>query len=526
MKKNKVLIGMFIIFVMMFNLLITAVYAEDTREFEDPDENVEYANMYGIASNEFEFSPQQMLIIYSLNSSTPSDSEFLNNKVLKYRHDTNSGTLIPIRTYNGADNAAEETEKLLRESSAWNDGRIDGSDASVFLCLSVGGEVTTREEKADQEEGWIYHTNILQYSLADQLEIPRDEVVVTVDVTMDKIEEFGIEANEYQTNNVDRFTDEVITKMLQFEQANHTINVLNGKEELNWTHQVLTATATTDNNGEWKLVLGTDNNFYWLQTKEPTKQEFKTTLEYDVTVEDVKGKMDGNTFLPPYFDNDNNKKDSDAIAIIKSKTKEEIKSTNGVDLRNDRKPNSEGWYYPEVEDKTVIAKEYKFDEYDNTTYNGIVNETVKLIGNDDGRDTQEVSIKWTFRRKTKTEKENEDGSVTVTITYNLPVDPESIPEGWNPVYDKDGKTIHAIEKTIKKGEDYDKDVTVKQNGTDATVTTPVSKKWTKDEPVNYTGKKDEADNLGPQAGAFTAVLAIVIVGTIVFAISRYRKMNK
>ena len=518
MKKNKVLIGMFIIFVMMFNIFATAVYAEDTREFEAPDENVEYEDLYGIASNKFEFSPLQMLIIYSLNSSTPNESEFLYNKVLKYRHDINEGTIIPIRTYNGADNQANETEKLLRESNAWNDERIDGSDASVFLTLSVGGEVTTREKKAEQEEGWIYHTNILQYSLADQLNIPRNEVVINIDVSMDKLEQFGVEANEYQTNNVDRFTDEVLAKMLEFEQANHTIDVFVGKESANWVHQVLTVTATTENSGEWKLVLGTDNNFYWLKTKDPVIQEFKTTLEYETSEKDVKGKMEGNTFLPPYVDNDNTKKDLDVIATIKSKTKEEIKSTNDVELRNDEKPNSEGWYYPDVEDKTVIAKVYKFDEYDKSANKGIVNETVKLIGSQGGEDTQKPSIKWTFRRKEKTEKENKDGSVTVTITYNLPVDPESIPEGWSPIYDKDGKTIHSIEITIKKGEDYDKDVTVKQDGTDATVTTPVSKKWQKD--------NSQADGVIPQTGAFTILLAIVIVGATVFAITRYRKLNK
>ena len=38
MKKNKVLIEMFIIFVMMFNIFAKAVYAEDRREFEAPDE--------------------------------------------------------------------------------------------------------------------------------------------------------------------------------------------------------------------------------------------------------------------------------------------------------------------------------------------------------------------------------------------------------------------------------------------------------------------------------------------------------
>ena len=123
-----------------------------------------------------------------------------------------------------------------------------------------------------------------------------------------------------------------------------------------------------------------------------------------------------------------------------------------------------------------------------------------------------------IQKKNKSRKGNDDGSVTVTITYNLPVDPESIPADWKPVYDKDGKTIHAIEKTIKKGEDYEKDVIVKQNGTDATVTTPVKKIWPKD--------NSQADTVIPQTGVFTIILAVIIIGATVFAITRYRKINK
>ena len=240
---------------------------------------------------------------------------------------------------------------------------------------------------------------------------------------------------------------------------------------------------------------------------DPADTEFKTTLEYK---SEPAGKLIGGTYYPPYYENDDARKDVDATALIKSKTDEEIKATNGVDLTTDGKPNSEGWYYPDVNDKKVIAKDYPFDTYDNTTDNGMVKETVLLTGAEGGEDSQTPSIKWTFRRKVKEEKENPDGSITVTITYNLPVDEDSIPSDWSPVYDDDGTTIHKIQRVIKKGEDYDKDVPVKQNGTDATVVTPVKIEWEKAPVI-------------PQAGS---ALAVVVAGIVIvsgIALVSYRK---
>jgi hypothetical protein len=210
------------------------------------------------------------------------------------------------------------------------------------------------------------------------------------------------------------------------------------------------------------------------------------------------------------------KKDVDATAIIKSKTTEGIKSTNGVDLiEESNKANSEGWYYPDVNDKTVIAKVYKFDDYDNTKFNGAVNEEVILVGTEGGTSSETPSIRWTLRRINYQETENKDGSVTVIITYNLPIDGDRIPEGWEPIYDEDGKTIHKITKTIKKGEDYDKDVIVYRNGDiDEKVTTHVKKVW------------EKLPAVIPQTGAFSIVLAIVAGGIVLFGINRFRKFNK
>ena len=203
---------------------------------------------------------------------------------------------------------------------------------------------------------------------------------------------------------------------------------------------------------------------------------------------------------------------NNTTAKITSKTDENIAYINDVALNADGTPNSEKWFYPDVNDKKVIARVYPFDEYDNTTYNGYVPRVqVKLTGDKNGVSYQTPSIEWTFRRKVITETENPDGSVTVVIEYNLPVDKSSIPSDWEPIYDEDGATIHKIKRTIKKGEDYDKDVTVKRNGSDDKVTTHVTKKW----------------NLKkiPQAGEPAFVVAIGAIIVIAVVITR-RKLSK
>ena len=258
--------------------------------------------------------------------------------------------------------------------------------------------------------------------------------------------------------------------------------------------------------GEYKVVACKDKNFYLDYTgketpektpEETPKKEFKTELTYkafDSDKKEVEGKVTNGVFFPPYYDNDVEKKDADAVATITSKTDEEIISTNGVAMKEDGTANSEGWYYADKNNKKVISKKYPFDTYDNTTDNGKVSEEVKIAGKDGGASTEKPAVEWTFRRVRKTETTNKDGSVTVVIEYNLPVDKSTIPSDWEPVYDNDGKTIHKIKRTIKKGTNYSKDVIVGQNGNkDKKVTTKVEKVW-----------------VLPQTGASSAIIIAVI----------------
>ena len=265
-------------------------------------------------------------------------------------------------------------------------------------------------------------------------------------------------------------------------------NEIDAKYTMNdkYDYTIIEATATLPNGTDYCLVIGNNDEWKmnWLLAKknlfigtEP-EAEFSTTLDYEAIAnkEVIKTATSEkeNPFLPPYFDDDNNKKDADAKAYIRSATDEGIASTNGVAVNPDGTPNSQGWYYPDTTNTKVIAKDYPFDSYDNTTYNGMVTEKVAIVGTEGGTSEEVPNIKWTFRRKIKETTTGTDGSTTVTITYNLPVDESSIPDGWKPIYDEDGKTIHKITRTFKPSETYDKDVTVKQNGTDATNTTHVT----------------------------------------------------
>lgn len=471
----------------------------------------------------YEFSAGEMLNVYALNQSSNYnvDTEYF----VKHRLDITGENAIQVRAYTNEGNLTYSSAS----SDYWSDGRINAVDASNILVL----EAHVNGIAELPERTWPDSAKDLQWTLAKALNLNKEDVTVETETIYQKIAGFTDEEKKTVISSATGVTAANNATLLEFTTLDRNVYIAKYKERNSDktdeqiaeifenakalpTQETVRAKVTTKDGVVYRLALANDNKFYLVGPKEeqeePTK-EFKTTLDYSSKEQ---GKMDGSTYLPPYYANEekNAKKDLDATAIIKSTTTEEIVKVNGVELTADGKANSEGWFYKDVTDKTVIAKVYKFDDYDNTKFNGAVSETVKLTGAQGGEDTQKPSIRWTFRLIDKSEKENADGSITVTLTYNLPVDPDSIPDDWSPVYDEDGKTIHAITKTIKKGEDYNKDVTVKRNGDiDEKVTTNVKKTWEKLSPVL------------PQTGAFTAALVVIVAGVAVFAITRYRKMS-
>lgn len=254
-------------------------------------------------------------------------------------------------------------------------------------------------------------------------------------------------------------------------------------------------------NNTWVLVLGQDQNCYLVNNK-VFNDEFDTTLEYIAKIDEkeVGGTVENEVYKPNY-DKDNIKRDADVTAIIKSTNGDNIATVNGKALDSTGKTNEDGWYYPNVNDKTTIAKLYPFSKYDNSTDNGMVTEKVELENEEGLKSNQTVSIKWPFRIIDKTydpkDITQDTKTVTVTITTNLPMDPSKIPGGWTIVPDTDN---HKITKTYNRGDNVNEDVTVYQNKTGDTANTDVT--------INWSGNKP---SVLPQTGESIKVLALIVL---------------
>lgn len=278
------------------------------------------------------------------------------------------------------------------------------------------------------------------------------------------------------------------------------------------------AIATTDTQRiTYDVTLGKDLKWY-LVPSDIEDLVFNTEISYVGVAKDgskVAGQMKDDTFFPQYYENYVSEYDTDATATIRSKTGEEIVAIKigdkTIEMKADGTPNEEGWYYPDTDKKAVIAKDYIMKDYDNIIDQGKVEEKVGLIGALGGEDEEKPSIEWTFRYIKEEKTTNPDNSTTIVETTNLPIDKDSIPEGWEPIYDPDGKTIHQITITIPANKGYDKDVPVKQlrdDGKDKTATTHVTVEPKK---LSKTGE--------------SFILAIVVVGFAVFMITRFRRFK-
>ncbi len=266
------------------------------------------------------------------------------------------------------------------------------------------------------------------------------------------------------------------------------------------------------------------NNWYMVKTVENKGiVEFDTELSYVAKIgeSDVGGSMVDGYFVPNY-DKNNPEKDADVTAIITSKTKSNIVKIDGVELTVDGKPNSKGWYYVNPEDKTVIAKLYKFDTYDNLEYHGMVSERDLEVTSEDGLvEKESVNIKWQFRiidvNKNPSEVDEKTEKVTVTVTTNLPIDKEKLPAGYEFTDDDEGKSQHRIYKDYyKKDGDVDEDIIVTAHGRSDTDKTKAEIKW----------KEEKKSPVIPQAGSNTFTMVTVgIVVAISCGIIAKRKMK-
>lgn len=428
-------------------------------------------------------------------------SELSTGEILKVYAEKQAGKGTGILPY-----SVDKTDNMIEVYSTFTDDLLDSSDAANLAELMVVGTKSTYSEEKEYWNNQVsknFITQIVEGCNKKGLKVTANDITLKIKVTAPAYEAKNFAGSEYEVSSDVGLTEANYNKAvaiynLEKTDENTTADVASYRKSV--------ISVAIKGYGEYKVVACKDKNFYLDYTgketpektpEETPKKEFKTELTYkafDSDKKEVEGKVTNGVFFPPYYDNDVEKKDADAVATITSKTDEEIISTNGVAMKEDGTANSEGWYYADKNNKKVISKKYPFDTYDNTTDNGKVSEEVKIAGKDGGASTEKPAVEWTFRRVRKTETTNKDGSVTVVIEYNLPVDKSTIPSDWEPVYDNDGKTIHKIKRTIKKGTNYSKDVIVGQNGNkDKKVTTKVEKVW-----------------VLPQTGASSAIIIAVI----------------
>lgn len=268
----------------------------------------------------------------------------------------------------------------------------------------------------------------------------------------------------------------------------------------------------------YDLTLGKDLNWYMV----PSKIEdltFRTELTYigkTKAGERLDGKLIDDTYYPQYYENYVSEEDTDATAKITSKTEEDIVAVKigdkTIEMKEDGTPNEAGWYYPDKDNKLVIAKDYQIEDYDNIEDQGKVKEKVGLVGSLGGEDEQEPSIEWTFRYIKEDITTNPDNSTTIVETTNLPIDPDSIPDGWKPIYDADGITIHRITITIPANKGYDKDVPVNQLRDDGKIVTATTHVTIEPKKLSKTGE--------------SFLLTFVAIGIAVFMIAKFQKFKK
>lgn len=421
-------------------------------------------------------------------------------------------------------------EAIIKLTDTANDGVIDTADCIYLLQLYNNSDMNYKNNETTN----TMFSDIMKKWNCEETDI---EIRTTLMVKEEVFEYLsGISEDDFSGYNIYKEGVVLSTKTTTNEEAESHINKVaelnkyynynNSDNVFAGDNTLVYATTKTEaivKNGaiKYNLVIGRESNGALNWYLVPETIDFSTDITYvgKIDNKEIAGKLTNGTYYPGY-DAEQVEKDADVTVTITSKEpKLDILETNGVALKTDGKANSEGWYYPNVEDKTVIAKEYPFEDYNNLTDNGMVAEEVKLTGEYGKTDTQNVSIKWPFRIIDVTynpEKITEETEkVTVTITTNLPIEESKLPEGWEFTDDEAGKTQHRIEKEYsKEDKDVNENVIVTANNRTDTDNTNVKINWI----------EEKKPSVLPQTGA-TGLVVLAIIAVAGYAIIKYRKLK-
>lgn len=524
MKKTSKIIAILIIAVMLLGLLPNNVNA--TIEFTET-EIEDIINVDDI--NSTKFMPYVLLTVFGDHSVAGKD-ELIEHFLADIEKDKTN----------------LEEKGIILSSVGLKDGKIEAKDAQQILSIAFGEyDINEGNYVAEMIKNDIIQDN-KEFNVGDievktTIEIP-DSLVEIASSRLDK----KLDNKVFDGSNsvtISSKDSDLNTKMSKIESAiaAFAVEIIGDdadETDVSCATISVKAIAKIENDTiTYTLTLGKDFNWYLVPDKLPKKdepkqelkKEFSTEIKYAAEIDgkDVgqntkykeENKIDSSVFCPG-FDEKQPAKDADVTVTINSKTDLPILKTNDVALTDDGKPNSEGWYYVDTKDKKVIAKLYKFDDYNNLQDNGIVVEPkLSLTSEDNLTDEQKVAITWPFRiidvKYDPTEITEKTDKVTVTITTNLPMDKDKVPAGWAFTTDDEGKTQHRIFKIYeKKDGNIDETITVKQNGTPVTASTPVKITW-----------KETLSPVIPQTGATLTITVVLVILTIcgIVALKKYRK---
>lgn len=479
--------------------------------------NANQEDEYVKATNQYEFSPRELTGEYSINSTGGTKKYSFPYSVTK-------------------EMVKDKTAVALITDSGFKDSVIDTSDASNLLVLT---------ELHNGVESTVIDS--IFSDLSNALEIKEEDIELRATFYDPADKNNSIVLSSKTSTKKDT---EQVTQVLEYVEGQRPILVKEGK--LSKGEVVVRLDAIMPDGSVYTLVLAGENyefnNWFMVRTKDAPKEEppvenppveepakqFKTDLSYTAIVDGkvVDGTLKDGTYYPNY-DRTKVEKDAKVTAKITSTTKTDIVKINGVDLNPDGTKNSLGWYYADKSDKTVIVKDYPFENVDNIEDNGIVIEKdLELTSIDGLKDKQTVSIEWPFRIIDLTQKpekiDDKTEKVTVIITTNLPMEEEKLPDGWKFTEDEEGKTQHRIYKEFyKKDGNKEEDVVVIANNRDDKDNTSVKVEWPEkqqEEPKKEEPKEELPEKI-PQTGKnFGLVIAIISLAGV--SVVSYRKLRK
>lgn len=456
----------------------------------------------------YELNPRHILAVYADNS-TSSDEEIYGRYEVTSEMISNKTAIIVPSELN---------------YSVWTDNMITSADASTFLGL-LGNFY------ADSE-----NVNALINQIASNLSINSSDIELQLTYSCDAVTVTSetIPSKKIVLSSKTSSQEDCENATAQIRERNIAVEMALGKctSERDYTggqFYVATIKAIVPDRNPYYLVVGNSgefkNKFYFVSPNIPiiTNNEFTTQLSYEAYVGTTSVGGTGTSPFLPSFDKNTKEKDANVTATIKSnQSGVTISSVSNNALKDDGTPNDLGWFYIDKNDKTKIAKVYKFDDYNNETANGMITEENLVITGSNGlQDTKTVAIKWPFRiiKETQTPEtiDKTTTSVRYEITTNLPINPQKLPEGWEFTDDELGKSHHKIFIVRSKNYgDYIKDIELTANGRSDTVSTKVSIKFAGEELPKTHAKTGEVSLMA---------LIFVSLGLVLVVIKLRKKMK-